>query len=292
MIFKANSVGLIPKGSPSIGKDPHDDHIWYFAGTPSACIQVALDYVLPRFANFSTPDLVISGPNFGWNTGTFLFTFSGTVGATYGAVARNIPAIAFSGNNLIVNSYTEINTTTPAGLKDPATIYGELAANFAQQLINNTKKGEPLLPPGYGINVNLATITSYTNDSCIDPSFVNTRLTGGGQVYTALYNETTGLFGYNPIVTKGANVCINGDCSLPGETDLVNNGKCQSSVSIFTNDYDAPSASGHPRHPRHPIHDVRAKLMPLVQYAHSPFLVGGLSGSPWAGKKSTSKSSH
>lgn len=215
----------------------------------------------------------MTGPNFGWNIGTFLFTFSGTIGAAYGATARDIPGIAFSGNNLIQTPYTETNETTPAGLKDPATIYGELAANFVKNLIANTKKGDRLLPLGYGINVNLATITSYTNDSCVNPPFVHTRLTGGGQVYTAAYHEDTGLFGYKIIVTKGANQCINGDCSLPGETDVLNNGKCQSTVSVFTNDYDAPSS-----YPYRALPDVRKSLSPLVQYSNSTKMVGGLTG--------------
>ncbi|KAF5687725.1 5' 3' nucleotidase, partial [Fusarium globosum] len=44
---------LIPKGAPSVGHDPKDSQIWYYNGTPAACTFVALDYVLPKFANFS-----------------------------------------------------------------------------------------------------------------------------------------------------------------------------------------------------------------------------------------------
>jgi 5'-nucleotidase len=72
---------IIPKGAPSIGTDPHDSHIWYYNGTPAACTFVALDYVLPRYANFSTPDLLLTGPNFGTNLGPFVWTLSGTAGA-------------------------------------------------------------------------------------------------------------------------------------------------------------------------------------------------------------------
>ena len=39
----------------------------------------------------STPiDLVVSGPNEGLNTGPFVFTLSGTVGATYVSVERGV----------------------------------------------------------------------------------------------------------------------------------------------------------------------------------------------------------
>ncbi|RDL41278.1 SurE-like protein [Venustampulla echinocandica] len=267
-----SEFGIVKKGQPSVGADPNDSHIWYYNGTPSACVQVALDYVLPRYANFSTPDLVLSGPNYGLNLGPFLYTLAGTLGAAYTAVERSIPAIAFSGGTSVQTAYYHVNTTTSAGLKDTATIYGELAANLAQQLITNVAKkgGGRLLPPGYGINVNMPFITSFTNDSCINPPFIHTRLTGGADVDEAVYNSTTGLFTWGNVVPEGANTCINGDCSLPGETDILNAG-CQSSVSVFTVDYDAPLAC-------HASPDLRGDLAPLVQYANSTIKVGGLDG--------------
>jgi hypothetical protein len=66
-----------------VGSDPIDSHIWYYNGTPAACTFVALDYVLPRYANFSVPDLVVTGPNYGTNLGPFVWTLSGTAGAAY-----------------------------------------------------------------------------------------------------------------------------------------------------------------------------------------------------------------
>ena len=56
--------GLVPAGAPSLGPDPHDSHIWYYNGTPAACTAVVLAYVLPTFAEFSVPDLFVSGPKF------------------------------------------------------------------------------------------------------------------------------------------------------------------------------------------------------------------------------------
>jgi 5'-nucleotidase len=75
--------GLIPTGAPSVGPDPPGEsgRIWYYNGTPAACVFVGLDYVLPNFANFSVPDLVVTGPNFGTNLGPFVWTLSGTAGA-------------------------------------------------------------------------------------------------------------------------------------------------------------------------------------------------------------------
>jgi 5'-nucleotidase len=272
----------VKAGNPSVGTDPIDNHIWYYNGTPSACVQVALDYVFPRFANFSTPDLVMSGPNFGWNLGPFLYTLSGTIGAAYTAVERGIPGIAFSAGYGVQTPYYYVNTTTNAGLKDPATIAGELAANLAQQLITNAKGGR-ILPFGYGVSVNIPYITSFTNNSCVNPPFIQTRMTGGADVDSASYNAATGLFSYANVVSDGANQCINGDRSLPGETTILNSG-CQSSVSVFTIDYHAPRDC-------HTSPVVRSLLMPLVQYSNSSNIVGGLNGTAAVFGNSTSTSS-
>jgi 5'-nucleotidase len=256
-----------------VGPDPMDSHIWYYNGTPSACVQVGLDYVLPRYANFSVPDLVLSGPNYGLNLGPFLYTLAGTLGATYTAVERGIPAIGFSGENSVQTPYYWVNETTPAGLKDPATIYGQLAADLAQQLITNVAKsgGGRLLPFGYGINVNIPAITSFKDSSCTAPKYFHSRLTGGAVVDKAVLNETTGLFSYGDIVNEGTNTCINGDCSLPGETDILAQ-KCKSAVSIFTVDYDAPLQC-------HNAPGLKGLLEPLVGYINRTGSTGGNSTS-------------
>jgi 5'-nucleotidase len=231
-------------------------------------VVIALDYILPTYANFSVPDLILSGPNFGSNLGPFLYTLAGTLGATYTAVERSVPAIAFSAGYSVQTPYYDVNTTTKAGLPDPATIAGRLAANLAQQLILNANGGR-ILPLGYGINVNIPYITSFTNASCINPPFIQTRLTGGAVVDGAVRNNVTGLFTWSNVVADGVNACINGDCTLPGETAVLASG-CYSSVSVFTTDYDAPSCQGSA--------PVRTQLSPLVQLFNSTTLVGGLNG--------------
>jgi 5'-nucleotidase len=90
------SLEVIKKGAPSVGTGPKYSHIWDYNGTSSACVQAALGYVFPNFANFTTPDLVMSGPNFGLNLGSFLYTLSGVIGATNTAVEGGIPEIAIS----------------------------------------------------------------------------------------------------------------------------------------------------------------------------------------------------
>lgn len=233
-LTNSTEFDLVPAGAPSIGPDPHDDHIWYYNGTPAACTAVGLDYVLPNFASFSTPDLLVSGPNFGDNLGTFAYTGSGTIGATYYAIERNIPGIAFSASNP-TQSYTTLTNTT-----NQATWAAELSVQFVERVANVTAHGQRILPLGYGLNVNYPIL----NESCLNPPFIESRFTGGAGVATAAYNASTGLLSYGAnsyygIVTEGANQCLNGDCRLPGETDVVTG--CSSSVTVFTVDYDAPS---------------------------------------------------
>lgn len=50
------------------------------------------------------------------------------------------------------------------------------------------------------------------------------------------------MFKYAEILSDGLNTCVNGDCGLPGETEVVDSG-CYGSVSVFTVDYSAPSGS-------------------------------------------------
>ncbi|KAF2762561.1 acid phosphatase precursor [Pseudovirgaria hyperparasitica] len=249
----------VAAGQPSLGSDPSDSHIWYYNGTPAACTFIALDYVAPQIWGPNvTADLLVAGPNVGQNLGPFLYTLSGTMGATYAAVGRGIPAIAFSAApNGGQRYYKWVNQTTQAGLKDPATISAQLTVDLVQKLIKSTNHGERILPVGYGINVNYPPITSFTNDSCINPPFVQTRMTGGAFTDKAVRNETTGLFTYANFLGEGVNRCINGDCRLPGETDVVNSG-CQSAVSVFTVDYDAPL--------KRDTSKVQTKMLPLVSF--------------------------
>ncbi|KAF3168521.1 hypothetical protein TWF788_010874 [Orbilia oligospora] len=238
-----------PAGAPSFGSDPMDSHIWYYNGTPAAVTFFALDYLVKRqnIFNGSEPDLIVTGPNEGSNAGPFVFTLSGTVGAAYAAVSRGIPAIAFSATDILNRKYTAVNTTN-----DPATILGKLATKVVNQLeAKGNGENSRLLPYGYGLNVNFPYISTKATalsagSSCMNPPFVYTRLTGGAATNIAAYNEETGIFNWaSNFTSPGVNACINGDCELPGETDVIK--ECKSAISIFTIDYDAPSCGGAER---------------------------------------------
>ncbi|MEL7351515.1 MAG: 5'/3'-nucleotidase SurE [Cyanobacteria bacterium J06560_5] len=63
---------------------------WACSGTPSDCVKLALDAILPE-----APDFVVSGINHGANLGTDVL-YSGTVSAAMEGVLEGIPAIAIS----------------------------------------------------------------------------------------------------------------------------------------------------------------------------------------------------
>ncbi|KAI9704813.1 MAG: hypothetical protein M1836_006593 [Candelina mexicana] len=240
-LTSAGQYDSVPKGAPSFGHDPNDDHIWYYNGTPSACTLFALDYVVPQKWNGAKPDLLVSGPNFGSNAGPYLYTLSGTMGATYTAIERSIPAIAFSADGSQTRGYKEIVSNTKSGAPDPATVVAQLATNLVNQLARYSN-GQQLLPDGYGISVNLPRITSLDDQTCLSPNYTQTRMTGGAAVSKAVFDEKKGVFhSENTFPEKGANTCINGDCSLPSESTVIS--KCQTAVTLFTIDYDAPTSN-------------------------------------------------
>ncbi|KAK0750304.1 survival protein sure-like phosphatase/nucleotidase, partial [Schizothecium vesticola] len=183
---------FVQAGAPSLGPDPHDDHVWYFNGTSTAQVIVALDYILPTFGTFHSPDLVLSGPNFGWTVGPFFYTVSGTVGAAITAIERGIPAIAFSSGNDMPVPYTWVNASTKVGLRDPATITARLASTLVETLVQKANGG-PVMPRGYGMTVNFPFITSLTNGSCLNPPYVLTRMSPA-LLGKAVFNHKTGLF--------------------------------------------------------------------------------------------------
>ncbi|KAG5361207.1 Acid phosphatase [Yarrowia sp. C11] len=231
--------GSAPVGAPSWGQDKEDDHIWYFDGTPGASVTFGFDYALPRFHNNITVDLVVVGPNEGWNLGPFVYTLSGTEGAMYTSVLRGVPAIAFSGENKHTY-YANASKSETA----PHNIYAKLSTDIVKNLLNNAKGRPSVLPYGVGLTVNLPKVGDIDpTGKCIDPKPIFTRQNGRGAITDKLvYNETTGLFKYGDIKSDATKACIHGDCFLPDETDVMKNWGCYSSISVVTTDYDAPGA--------------------------------------------------
>lgn len=129
-----------------VGQDTSDSDIHYVEGTPMMALLYGLDVLAPkRWGN--NPDLVLSGINSGHNVGLINPT-SGTVGATVTAVRRGVPAIALSG---IHGSDRDGTSSALAELVVP--------------IIEALERKSPVLPEGYGLNINLPSLRKFSADS-------------------------------------------------------------------------------------------------------------------------------
>lgn len=118
-----------------IRRDPQDPNVHIVDSTPA----VAAMYGLDRVFRDKAPDLVISGPNIGWNAG-YLVNLSGTIGVLEMALRRGVPAMAVSADH---------------SEDAPAKVAGIVSALVTQLQASRKNPAEALLPPGVGLNMNL-----------------------------------------------------------------------------------------------------------------------------------------
>lgn len=229
-----------PAGSPSWDHEKNDMNVWYFNGTPSSCVAFALNYVLPKYFNNKTVDLVVSGPNEGTNMSPGFFTLSGTIGATYAAVERGLPAIAFSGSNSN-NSFYKDDAPKANDKTFTPNILARKVVQMVDALFASNEHRINLLPVTTGMNVNFGPVGA----DCMDPEFVFTRLTGPDSMTPSLVmNQTSGLPVWNSGIYPATFDCVFGDCELPSESWIVGETTCKASVSLFSIDYDADFQQG------------------------------------------------
>ncbi|MDM4772421.1 5'/3'-nucleotidase SurE [Solimonas sp. SE-A11] len=149
---KASRHGSVAAGSPGVGKDPGDADVFYVDGTPVMSMLHGLDVVaVKRWGQ--QPDLVVSGFNEGNNTG-LINNSSGTVNNLLYAVNRGIPAIAASYEGTEARSHT--------ALAEGALEYeiADVVVKLVDTLEDNRVAGQPLLPPGVGLNLNIPKVTA------------------------------------------------------------------------------------------------------------------------------------
>ena len=127
-------------------------------------------------------------------------------------------------------------------VNDEAIRIGTLTANFVTKLASQQDKGKRIFPLGIGATVNFAANTGL-NDKCKKAKYYHTRMTGGAFVDKIVVNDTTGLPMYENFAAPGLNACLSGDCSLPGETDVIAKDACSATVSLYSVDYDAPNSA-------------------------------------------------
>lgn len=119
---------------------------WHVNGTPTDAVRAALGIVLKE-----TPDIVISGINFGQNVGP-ISNSSGTVGAAIWAINEGVPAIAVSAGIDFGEAKAEPPFKSTFTAMERA---GKIVADIVARLdVGRTAKA-PLLPRGLGLNVNV-----------------------------------------------------------------------------------------------------------------------------------------
>ena len=166
---------------------------------------------------------------------------------SFAGTFRSIPAIAFAASNQAI-SYKDIKNET-----NEATWAAELSVKVIKQVIDSAGKGGPLLPLGYGLSVNIPPLTQNNTN----PPITQTRLTGNAHVNEAVWDAKKGTFTWANIkpYAAGVNTCVNGDCSLPGETYVYENGGV--SVSVYATDYSAPTTEN--------TNSIRQRIKPLTK---------------------------
>lgn len=144
----------LPAGTAGVGTDPSDADAHYVNGTPSTACLYGID-VLAAKRWGRAPDLVISGPNEGNNTG-HINNSSGTFNAMLYAVNRGLPAIAVSD---AVTTQVSWSPNLPASSRafEVASIVVRLVETLSTQ---GRRARESVLPEGLGLNVNVPTFAA------------------------------------------------------------------------------------------------------------------------------------
>lgn len=151
----AKALGL-PAGTAGVGTDPADADVHYVNGTPVAACLYGID--VKASEKWGTPpDLVISGPNEGNNTG-HINASSGTFNNLLYAINRGLPALAVSD---AATSQVNWGNALP-----PASRAFEVA-DVVVRLLDEVLDAKPprhhaerrplrrLMPEGLGLNVNV-----------------------------------------------------------------------------------------------------------------------------------------
>lgn len=210
----ARALGL-PAGTPGVGQDPADADVHYVNGTPVAACLFGID-VAARAKWGTSPDLVISGPNEGNNTG-HINASSGTFNNLLYAINRGLPAMAIS------DAATSQVNWAP-GL--PPTSRAFEVADLVVRLLDEVLDAKPprqraerrpirrLMPEGLGMNVNVPLFATGTGTSLrFAVTHVGVATAYGPAFYARLSDSPLA-------VASGVNYPLPGISLAPGGTVL------------------------------------------------------------------------
>ncbi|MCA0241605.1 MAG: 5'/3'-nucleotidase SurE [Proteobacteria bacterium] len=142
-------------GAPGVGQAGDDADVHYVNGSPVMACLYGLDIVAQRKWK-AAPDLVISGPNEGNNTG-MVNVSSGTFSNMMYAVNRGLPALAVSHA-----SGRQVKWQADLPATHPAFEVADIAVRLVAALDAGRRPGSPLLPRGVGLNVNVPAFAEGT----------------------------------------------------------------------------------------------------------------------------------
>ncbi len=185
----AMALGL-PKDAAGIGTDPLDEDVHYVNSTPVAACLYGIDVVAGKKWQVA-PDLVISGPNEGNNTG-LINASSGTFNNLLYAINRNLPAIA-------VSDYASTPVCWSSNL--PATHRSYEVADIVLRLVTALADkrdfaGGLLMPLGVGINVN---VPDFAEGAGVHQQFKFTKIgkaTAHPPAFYAKFSDSPVAVGY------------------------------------------------------------------------------------------------
>ncbi|KAA1132595.1 hypothetical protein PGTUg99_011408 [Puccinia graminis f. sp. tritici] len=168
----------VPVGAPGVGHDPADPRVWYVNAFPLDGIRFGLDTLTARFYG-GMPDLIVTGPNVGKNTG-LQDRFSGTLGAAAFGSRQGVTAIAISADDDNRHGYQ-----TGDSEEKSSEIYAKATMRVLDEFIlkmENTAEGPPndfVVPAGCVLNINLQRAGPQTDcRSAHDYRFVLTTIFG------------------------------------------------------------------------------------------------------------------
>src|SRR5262249_11220647 len=127
--------------------DPADPNVSYVNGSPVMACLYGIDVKAPKTFG-KLPDLVISGPNEGNNTG-HINSSSGTVNNVYYAINRSLPAIGVSDAATTQMEFTALTATSRAYE------VADIVRKLVDALDRLRKPNSSVLPAGVGLNVNI-----------------------------------------------------------------------------------------------------------------------------------------
>lgn len=210
----AKVLGLAP-GAAGVGADPSDADVHYVNGTPVAACLYGMD--VQASAKWGTaPDLVISGPNEGNNTG-HINASSGTFNNMVYAVNRGLTAIAvsdaattqvnWSGSLPPTHRSFEVANVTLRALDE---LFGVKSPRHHAQI----RRSGRLLPEGLGLNINIPAFTAGASPTL---RFIDTRIGVATAYAPAFYQRLSD----SPLaVAFGLNVPAPGVSLAAGGTTL------------------------------------------------------------------------